>query len=64
MIRSDLCDYSDTCIHIRVVNIETTATPNNRNKKVIFKSCAPFSNCISEIINLQVDGAHDVDGVI
>ena len=27
-------------------------------KKVIFKSCAPFTNRISEIINTQVDDAH------
>ena len=26
------------------------AAVNNDNKKVIFKNCAPFTNCISEII--------------
>ena len=30
-------------------------------KKVIFKNCAPFTNCISEINNAQVDNAKDVD---
>ena len=34
---------------------------NNTNKKVIFKNCAPFTNCISEIINAQVDNAKDLD---
>ena len=30
-------------------------------KKVIFKNCAPFTNCISEINNTQVDNAKDID---
>ena len=37
---------------------------NNRNEKVIFKNCAPFTNSISEINNTQVDDAHDIDAVI
>ena len=30
-------------------------------KKVIFKNCAPLTNCISEINNTQVDNAKDID---
>ena len=33
-------------------------------KKVIFKNCAPFTNCISEINNTQIDNAKDVDIVM
>ena len=33
----------------------------NTNKKVIFKNFAPFSNCISEINNTQVDNAKYID---
>ena len=33
-------------------------------KKVIFKNCAPFTNCISEINNTQIDNAKDIDIVI
>ena len=57
MIRSNLCDYSDACIHakasITVPNTAaaTVAPVNNTNKKVIFKNCAPFTNYISEINN-------------
>ena len=55
MIRVNLCDYSDAYIHvkrtIRVPNTGTAATPNNTNKKVTFKNCAPFINCISKINN-------------
>ena len=37
---------------------------NKRNKCVIFKICAPFINCISEINNTQVDNAEDIDIVM
>ena len=49
---------------IRVNNKGTAAAPNNRNKKVIFKSCAPFTNCMSEINNTQVDNTKDTDIVM
>ena len=56
MIRSNLRDYSDAFIHVKataaVPNTVAAAAPvNNTNKKVIFKNCAPFTNCISEINN-------------
>ena len=36
--------------------------PNNvANKKVIFKNCASFTNCISRINNTQMEDAHDID---
>ena len=37
------------------------ATVNNINKNVIFRNCAPFTNCITEINNTQVDDAQDID---
>ena len=33
-------------------------------KKVIFKNCAPFTDCISKINNTQVDNAKDIDIVM
>ena len=33
-------------------------------KKVKFKNCIPFTNCISEINNTQVDNATDIDIVM
>ena len=30
-------------------------------QKVLFKKCAPFTECISEINNTQVDNAEDID---
>ena len=66
MLRSSLCDYSDAYILVKEnISVNNTATaaadPNNRNKKVIFKNCAPFSNCISKINNTQVDNAEYLD---
>ena len=49
MLRSSLCDYSDAYILVKGnISVNNTAVaasdPNNRNKKVIFKNCAPFTN--------------------
>ena len=57
MLRSDLCNFSDTYI---VVKGEITVTkPNNakRNKAVAFKNNVPFINCISKINGVQIDNA-------
>ena len=69
MLKSSLCDYSDVYILVTgtiTVNNTPAADPNanNTNKKVIFKNCAPFTNCISEINNIQVDNAKDIDIVM
>ena len=38
-------------------NAGAGAAANNIGKKVIFKNCAPFTNCISKINNTQIDTA-------
>ena len=69
MLRSSLCDYSDTYILVKG-NISVNnnagdgAAVNNINKKVIFKICAPFTNCISKINNSQIDNAEYIDIVM
>ena len=66
MLRSILCDYSDAYILVKgniTVN-NTAAAANNTNKKVIFKNCAPFTNCISKINNTQIDNAEYIDIVM
>ena len=30
-------------------------------KKVLFRKCAPFTECISEINNTEVNNAEDID---
>ena len=44
--------------------IQKTAEANKRNKGVIFKNCAPFTNCKSEINNTEIDHAKDIDIVM
>ena len=69
MFKSSLCDYSDAYILVKgTITVNNTAAAdtavNNVNKKVIFKNCAPFTNCISEINNTQIDNAKDIDIVM
>ena len=50
MLRSSLCDYSDAYILAKgKITVNNTAgggvAANNTSKKVIFKNCAPFTNC-------------------
>ena len=65
MLKTSLCDYSDAYILVRgtisVTNTAAGAVANNINKKVIFKHCAPFTNCISEINNTQIGNAKGID---
>ena len=69
MLKCSLCDYSDAYILVKgTISVNNTAAQgaaaNNANKKVIFKNCAPFTNCISEINNTQIDNAKDTDIVM
>ena len=69
MLKSSLCDYSDVYVFVKgTITVDDTsdagAAANNTNKRLIFKICAPFSNCISEINNTQIDNAKDVDIVM
>ena len=61
------CDYTDGYILvIGTISIASQAgdNPNNGNKEVVYKNCAPFTNCISEINNTQIDNAKDIDVVM
>ena len=68
VLRSSLSDYSDVYIFAKgtttVANTRTAAAPNNRDTKLIFKNCAPFTDCISEINNREIDHGKDIDVVI
>ena len=69
MLKSSLCDYSDAYILVNgTISVNNTAAAgaavNNTNEKVIFKNCAPCTNCISEINNTQIDNAKDIDIVM
>ena len=71
MLKSSLCDYSDACILVKGTITLTGAgadaaarQADETDKGVAFKNCAPFTNCISEINNTQVDNAKDIDIVM
>ena len=63
MLRSNLYDYADSCILVKSTITITGARDDagERDKRVIFKSCAPFTKCISRINNTDIDNAHDID---
>ena len=71
MQKSSLCNYSDAYIlakgKITFTGRGTDAQArqaNERDKGLAFKNCAPFTNCISEVNNTQVDSAKDIDIVM
>ena len=71
MLKSSFCDYSDAYIlvkgRITITGAGADAAArqaDERDKGTAFKNCAPFTNCISEINNTQVDNAKDIDIVM
>ena len=71
MLKSSLCDYSDVYILVKgkitiagAGNDAAARQADERNKGVVFKNCAPFINCISEINNTQIDNSKDIDIVM
>ena len=65
MLRPSLCDYNDAYNILVKATIKIAAqagdNPNNSNKILVFKNCAPFTGCISEINNIQTDNAKHID---
>ena len=69
MLKSTLCDYSDAYTLVKgtiiVVNeAVASAATNNINKRVIFRNCVPFTDCIREVNNAQVCNAENIDVVM
>ena len=70
MLRSNLCDYSDA--YILVSETITIAGAGNdeerqldeKDKDVIYKNCAQFTDCRSEINNTQIDHTKYMDVVM
>ena len=66
MLKPSLCDCSDAFI-LAGGTITVTALAaggGNNGIEVVFTSCAPFIDCISEINNTQIDNAKDIDVVM
>ena len=71
MLRSNLCDYADAYIFVKgTITItghgddDAARQADERDKGVIFKNCAPFINCKTEINNTEIDNAKDIDIVM
>ena len=71
MLKSSLCDYGHVYIlgqgKIAITEVGDDATArqtDERNKGVIFKNCAPFTNCKIEINNTEIDNVKDIDTVM
>ena len=58
VIKSNLCDYSDAYV---LVTGNITATGGDANTRVAFKSCAPFTKCITHINDEHVDNPDNLD---
>ena len=41
-----------------------SAAPHNVKKKLKIENCAPVTNCITKINNIQVNDDHDVEAVM
>ena len=70
-LKSSSCDYGNVCILVSgAITIigrgaeQAAVQADERNKRVIFKNCAPFSDCISKINNAQVDDTKNLHVVI
>ena len=69
MLRPRLCNHSDWHILVKGnITVNNTAAAgaaaSNTSKKVIFKNCAAFTNCISKINNTQIDNAEYIHIII
>ena len=63
MLKPILCDYSDAYAYI-LVSITITvagvaAGGGNNDMKLVFKNCAPLTDCMSEMSNTKIDNTKD-----
>ena len=68
MINSSLCGYSDAYIFVKgtitIAQVKPPAQPQYVGKNVVFKNCTPFTDCISEINNAQIDDAKYINVIM
>ena len=70
IIRSDLCDYRDAYILVSGTititgagNDDAAKRVDERNRGVIFKNCALFTECIRSTNNTEIDHAKDTKDI-
>ena len=71
MLKSSLCEYSDAYILVKgtttVIGVGANAAEratDKKDKQLILKNCALFTDCTTEIKDTQVDHVRDIDVVI
>ena len=68
LLRSDLCDFSDAYIVVKVTITLTKDVDREfidvRHRLLAFKNNAPFTNWISKINNVLIDNAENLDVVM
>ena len=68
MLKTSLCNYIDAYVLVSgTITINGAGADDaakrldEREREVIFQNCGPFTECISEINNTQIDNAKDID---
>ena len=62
MLRSDLCDFSDSYIVVKgTITVTGRNSRSRKNRPLAFKNNASFISCISKINNMLIDNAKDLD---
>ena len=68
MLKSSSCDYSDAYILVKekitISGAGDDAAARQADERDKGVACGPFTNCISEINNTQIDNAKDIDTVM
>ena len=71
VLRSSLCGYIDAYLFVKgtITTVrrgadQATRQADERDKKLIFKNCARFTDCINEINSTQVDVTKNLDFVM
>ena len=59
MLQSDLCDYSDAYIVVKMTTSFIDRSDAAYDNKLGFKNNAPFISCISKINNTLIDNAEE-----
>ena len=58
VIKSNLCDYSDTYV---LVTRDIAAVGGDENTPIAFKNCAPFTRCVTHINDEHVETAENLN---
>ena len=64
MLKSSSCHYSNAYIFVKgriIITGTGTDAVDKQIKEIMFKNCAPFINCKTEITNTEIYDAKDID---